>query len=210
MNPIHPWLDPAEVRRLAENLLAPPIPTLPPPAADPGFHPQFVGFVAAPAEPPATAGPPAVEAPPPPEPPPPQVASPAAETDTPAASPARASGPFLERIQRFRDWLGHHFSATGVFLLDHSGAVIFDDSGHGRFHFLARGLALNSRRPGSSSGNIQLKIGAAATLEVIPVETPYGSLVLGAVVPAPLPPATVVIVSDALSEVAAPLRRKPD
>ena len=115
-----------------------------------------------------------------------------------------ARGPFLDRIQRFRDWMHHHFAATGMFLLDREGAVIFDESNHGRLHFLARSLALASRRPGSSAGNVHIKIGAGATLEVIPVETAYGCLVLGAVVPESLPPAAVTAVMEALCQVASP------
>ena len=75
----------------------------------------------------------------------------------------------------------HNFSATGIFILDREGAVVFDESHHGRLHFLARSLALASRRPGASAGNVHVKIGAGATLEVIPVETAHGGLVLGLV-----------------------------
>jgi hypothetical protein len=96
------------------------------------------------------------------------------------------------------------FSATGIFILDREGAVIFDDSGHGRLHFMARSLALASRRPGSAGGNVHVKIGAGATFEVIPVDTAYGCLVLGAVVPHALSPAAVSTVMEALSLAAAP------
>jgi hypothetical protein len=100
--------------------------------------------------------------------------------------------------------LHHHFAATGIFILDRDGAVIFDESQHGKLHFLARSLALTSRRPGSPAGNVHVKIGTSATLEVIPVETPYGWLVLGAGVPEALPPAAITAVMDALTKIAAP------
>ena len=51
---------------------------------------------------------------------------------------------------------------------------------------------------------LDVKIGAGATLEVIPVETTYGCLVLGAVVPEALPPAAVSAVMEALMLVATP------
>jgi hypothetical protein len=237
MNPINPWLDPAEVRRLAEKLLAPPADALDDPAADPGFDTKFVGFASqpptggagrlpaaapgaphrdSPPPPAAVPAPAPFSAPPVPTAPPPTVASqpipppvtppPAAALPTaaPATSASSARGPLLERIRRFRDWLHDHFAATGIFILDRDGAVIFDDSGHGRLHFLARSLALTSRRPGSPAGNVHVKIGTAATLEVIPVETPYGWLVLGAVVAAALPPATVTTIIDALTQIATP------
>ena len=196
MDPIYPWLDPIEVRRLDDRLMRPgrePSVTV----ADAGFDEGFVGFASNP--------PPRMESPPP------VPLQPVARVETPvqpvASQPESsfiARGPFLDRIKRFRDWMHHNFAATGIFILDREGAVIFDESNHGRLHFLARSLALASRRPGASAGNVHVKIGAGATLEVIPVETAYGCLVLGAVVPDSLAPASVVAVMEALSLVAAP------
>ena len=196
MDPVNPWLDPAEVRRLAERLLKP--------VADPanavtdaGFDAAFIGYAtSAPRPEPQAAGSPADS---PPVRMPPSVFQPASDT-----IPSTARGPFLDRVHRFRDWMRHHFGATGLFLLDREGAVIFDESNHGRLHFLARSLALASRRQGSSLGNVHVKIGAGATLEVIPVETQYGCLVLGAVVPEALPPSSVGAVMEALAQVASP------
>ncbi len=197
MDPIYPWLDPVEVRRLADRLVKPgrePSVT----AADAGFDEAFVGFATDPTAP-AVAEPSRPSAPP-------SVRS--VDVPVPADPQATGSfvarGPFLDRIKRFRDWMHQNFAATGVFILDREGAVIFDESNHGRLHFLARSLALASRRPGASAGNVHVKIGAGATLEVIPVETAYGCLVLGAVVPDSLAPASVVAVMEALSLVAAP------
>jgi hypothetical protein len=212
MDPINPWLDPIEVRRMADRLLRPvkdPSVTV----TDAGFDEGFVGYAteraatpvpaaaaaAAAASPARVVGPP-LEAP---EQPGPHAHEPIVR---PAVEPIESSarGPFLDRIRRFRDWMRHHFSATGIFILDREGAVIFDESNHGRLHFLARSLALASRRPGASAGNVHVKIGAGATLEVIPVDTPYGCLVLGAVVPESLAPPAVAAVMEALAQVAAP------
>lgn len=226
MDPIYPWLDPIEVRRLADRLMRPErqsAVTVP----DAGFDEGFVGFTGA--QPVFVAAPqPQVVPPPLPthipvreEAAPVFVAAPAPVPEpepepvpAPAPSPAPASvveesstsarGPFLDRITRFRDWMRHNFSATGIFILDRDGAVIFDESSHGRLHFLARSLALASRKPGSSGGNVHVKIGAGATLEVIPVETAYGCLVLGAVVPDSLSPTSVAAVMEALAQVASP------
>lgn len=194
MDPIYPWLDPLEVRRLADRLMRPtrePAVTV----TDAGFDEAFVGFASDPG------------ALPPPQPPveaPPVVAVPVHTAPAEPEPASSARGPFLDRITRFRDWMRHNFAATGVFILDHQGAVIFDESSHGRLHFLARSLALASRRPGATAGNVHVKIGAGATLEVIPVETAYGCLVLGAVVPDSLDPPSVRAVMDALAQVAAP------
>ena len=193
MDPINPWLDPAEVRRLAERLMKPnrePAVT----AADAGFDDAFVGYASDPLPfvVPPSGG--LQLSPPPPDSP----FQASVETQT------TARGPFLDRITRFRDWLHDSFSATGIFILDREGAVIFDESSHGRLHVLARSLALASRRPGALAGNVHVKIGAGSTLEVIPVETTYGCLVLGAVVPEALDPPAVLAVMEALALVAAP------
>lgn len=196
MDPIYPWLDPVEVRRLAERLIKPgrePSVT----AADAGFDDAFVGFANE-----RTAS--VVGAPLPPAPEPVRATEIPVPTEPPVASSLVARGPFLDRIKRFRDWMHQNFAATGVFILDREGEVIFDESHHGRLHFLARSLALASRRPGASAGNVHVKIGAGATLEVIPVDTAYGCLVLGAVVPDSLPPTSISAVMEALSLVAAP------
>jgi hypothetical protein len=196
MDPIYPWLDPIEVRRLADRLMRPgsePSVTV----ADAGFDEGFVGF--------ASSHPQRVEAPPPVTPQPaPRVEAAVQPVAPQPGNSFIARGPFLDRIKRFRDWMHHNFAATGIFILDREGAVIFDESNHGRLHFLARSLALASRRPGASAGTVHVKIGAGATLEVIPVETAYGCLVLGAVVPDSLAPPSVVAVMEALSLVAAP------
>lgn len=190
MDPLNPWVDADEVRRLAARLMKPARDAAVS-VTDAGFDEGFVGYAAARPASPAPPPPPAARV----EPPVPAVAA-------PSASAAR--GPFLDRIRKFRDWMQHQFAASGLFILDREGAVIFDESNLGRLHFLARSLALATRRPGSSAGNVHVKIGASTTLEVIPVETAYGCLVLGAVVAESLPPAAVGAVMQALAQVAAP------
>jgi len=196
MDVVHPWLDPIEVRRMAERLLAP-VQEQAVPLRDAGFGEQFVGYE------PVASHPPQPVAVPQPITPSEPIVQPVAQAQMPEQK-TEVRGPFLDRIARFRDWLHHHFQAVGVFLLDREGAVIFDESGHGKLHFLARSLAIASRRPGGMPGNVHVKVGASATLEVIPVDTPYGCLVLGAVVPAPLDPPAIAAVMDALRTVATP------
>lgn len=193
MDPIYPWLDPNEVRRLAERLMRPdraPSVTV----TDAGFDETFIGFAS---EEPATQ----VGATLPPVPEPPPEAIPAEELPP---APTAAQGPFLDRVNHFRDWLSEAFSAAEIFILDRDGVVIFDESGHGRLHFVARSVALASRRLGAPAGNVHLKISAGATLEVIPVANAYGCFVLGAVVPEALSPASVAAVMEALARVATP------
>jgi hypothetical protein len=201
MDPVNPWLDADEVRRMAARLMKPARnPEVH--VTDAGFDEDFVGFAnERPASPAPVPAPPAPVSPvsPPPVEPVKQLAPEAAEP-----VPSTARGPFLERIRRFRDWMHREFSANGLFILDREGTVIFDESAQNRLYFLARSLALASRRPGTSAANVHVKIGAGATLEVIPVETAYGCLVLGAVVPEALPPAAVSAVMAALAQAAAP------
>ena len=212
MDPINPWVDANEVRRLAERLLTPPSqPDVT--VRDAGFDAGFIGF----ASERAAYAPPAFT-PPPPPPPAPRPAIPEVMVPTPPPAPPAAPspfeavveprttvrGPFLDRITRFRDWFVNEFAATGIFILDREGSVIFDESGNARLHSLARDLALASRKPGGPPANVHLKIGTRATLEVIPVETAYGYLVLGAIVPEILPPAAIAEVMDALMKAASP------
>lgn len=197
MDPVNPWLDPSEVRHLAEQLLRPVAPARLS-AADPGFDSAFVGFT--------TPGPAVAEREPqqPPLPPlretePPVQATPPQESPPPPpAAPSRTR--FLERIQIFRDWLAKNFLATDIFILDREGKVIFDESGHGRLHFMARNLALASR----GSSNIHVKIGPASILEVIPCETPYGRIVLGTIVAEALPSEHVQTITEVLLQTASP------
>jgi hypothetical protein len=200
MDLIFPWLDPAEVHSMATQLMMPDR-AIPKPPSDAGFGENFVGFSPAPSPAPvplAPAPPPALPAPVAPIP-----CAPKAELPTENFE-SKAPAPFLRRVNQFRDWMRQNFKASEIFILDREGLVIFDDSNHGRLHFLARSLALASTRPGAASGNVHVKIGSDTTFEVIPVNTPYGWLVLGAVVPEALGQPAVTAVMRALTVVASP------
>ena len=223
MDAVNPWLDPSEVRHLAEQLLRPVAPAQLS-AADPGFDDSFVGFTkshhtSSPDLPPEShrAESPAEETPLPSEqiveeapisgadeelaPTEPAPTSETTETTPPSPPPAPPSKTrFLERIEIFRDWLANNFNATDIFILDREGKVIFDESGHGRLHFMARNLALASR----GSSNIHVKIGPSAILEVIPCETPYGRIILGTLVPESLPSDHLQTIVEVLKQTASP------
>ncbi len=227
MDPIYPWLDPVEVKRLAESLLKPlRQPNLK--VADAGFDAGFVGYatgsssqakapvVVSSLEIPALVMPsPAHDlssdpfavtdmsspAPPVLEPAPVPVvervvAPPVEETK------AVVRIPFQESVIRFRDWMRENFAATGIFILDREGEVLFEDGHQGRLHFLARSLAIAPRSPSVGPGNVHVKIGAGSMLEIIPVDSPHGRIVLGVVVPEALVPSSVGVVMDALSQIA--------
>jgi hypothetical protein len=205
MDPVNPWLDPAEVRHLAEQLLRPVAPAHPS-AADPGFDASFIGFtkvgadLPVPQQVPHTSSVPQLSQPVRPA---EQPALPVSQNTLPASEPQPATPSlplFLQRLHIFRDWLAKHFQATDIFLLDREGKVIFDESGHGRLHFMARNLASATR----ATGNVHIKIGPAAILELIPCETPNGRIVLGALVPAALPAEHINIITEVLLQAASP------
>lgn len=198
MNPVSQWIDPVEVRRLAEGLMmqtkAPAAPVI---LADAGFDADFVGFASAsPLESPAL--PPQIISPPAP------IAEAPTEPARPEPAPAPSETSFPEKIQHFREWMRHHFSATDLFILDREGTVIFDESGHGRLHFLARSLALTSHRNGAPVANVHMKIAAGTSVEIIPAASNHGWLVLGAVVPKPLSTNSITAVIAELSKLSAP------
>ena len=217
MDAVNPWLDPSEVRHLADQLLRPVAPARLA-AADPGFDQTFVGYTSPSHQPTPSPEPhpshftpspelpigdhfpenppPTADLPPPPEPPP--VAVPTTLVKPPSTTR------FLERIEIFRSWLSRNFQARDTFILDREGKVIFDESGHGRLHFMARNLALASRNSDSQSSNIHVKIGPSAVLEVIPCDTPYGRIVLGTLVPESLPIEHIRTIAEVLAQTATP------
>lgn len=113
-------------------------------------------------------------------------------------------GPFLQRVQRFRSWLREQFGVRGMFLLDREGTAIFDDGVPENLQALARNLAQASRVTADAGSNVHVKVGAGATLEVVPVDTHYGVIVLGAIVPQAVSPRGVALIVDGLRRTAMP------
>ncbi len=206
MDPVEPWIDGEAVRRLARQLTAPPRREQKQPGDDAGFGPGFEGFITsgsapieadrypaeqAPAKP-FLATPPAADAPPPPA---------APEIDESLREP------LLARLDRYREWLVRQLDARGAFVLERDGEPVLDDPNYTKLHFLARSLAQAYRPVKGEIGNVHVKVGAEAYLVVVPVDTAFGRLVLGAVLPQPLDAATVEVVADSLKRAAEPGRR---
>jgi hypothetical protein len=228
MDPLEPWVDVAAVRRMAEQLMAEsPLPRAEA-APDAGFGADFVGYGAAI---PSPLPPVALHAVPPPLPPvqqtiapsPPPVAvftpveeeQPVSPLVFPADGPPPAvvepspamverRGPLMDRLGRFREGLIRYTAAQGVFILDREGKPVMDDAAFGKLYFLARSLAQAYRPVAGQPGNVHVKINANLILEVIPVETPFGCLVLGAVVSQPLSAQIVAEIATALRRAATP------
>ncbi len=190
---INPWLDPVEVRRLAEGLMT----SHRDPAAtinNPGFDGKFVGFLADNSTPP-----PLPKTQPANEIAPKQTTA-MAQNHPPNATTAH--GLLLERIIHFKSWMHEQFGATGTFIIDQDGNVVFDDGNHAHLYFLARSLANAPLTQGASSGNVHMKINAETILEVIPVATAHGHLVLCTAVIESLSPTSVNAVMKALYQAA--------
>lgn len=164
MDSIDTWLDPIEVRQLADRLLQPNFEPASSMVSD-GFDDGFIGY----------------------------------EADS--QIPVAADSP-EQKNQRFCDWVKQHHFAKGVFILDHEGSVIFDEGGHGQFHFLARSLALAPRRVNASMEPVYLKIAAGMILEIIPFASAQHSFFLGLIISEALDPAALSSIREAFSEVA--------
>ena len=157
MDPINPWIDPAETRRMAERLMLParePVAT----PEEAGFDDSFVGFS---------------------DMPPGEV-----EEAAPAETAAAVVAPVLDgdpEISGRWDWLRERFSASGFFLFDAGGSLVFDAAGHPALHFIARDFVRSDGRH-----SIRMRVRSNAVLELIPIKTEAGNLCLCVVVPTPL------------------------
>jgi len=215
MDPINPWLDPSEVRHLAEKLIRP-VEQAEMKSSDPGFDASFVGFTDAQSSTQENTGetdnahasttPTSIAA----EHEEDAMEKSAVTEDTEdqeeeatptaiAATSKQFEAP--ERIQIFRDWLAEYFDASEIFILDQNGEVIFDESGHGRLHFIARNLIATS----NDSSNIHVKIGPSSILELVTCDTPNGRIILGAIFKKSLFSEQVANIVGVLEQTASPV-----
>ncbi len=275
MDPLQPWLDAKEVRRLAEGLLAPP-PEVEESAVDAAYGEVFEGFASkgdaqvprggektpqpdTSFEDPKTTEPDDVSGVTKPgdvEKKPERVAPVTATTDSPfqisanqnhfetdviavkrhaleddetaaerdlKAKPSsdqeddeelelKPRGPFLSRISQFSRIIRRDMGARAMFLIDVNGQILFDEVENPKLIQVARTLANASQRANRQSagaaavGNLHVKIGASSTLEVIPVDSRYGLLILGVIFAGPIGALRVMQVADELHRAIEPSR----
>lgn len=179
MDPINPWLDAAEVRRLAERLLLPARPAAP--AIRSVEIPPPLPIISAPISKPQV-----VEV----------------QNVVLAEKIVQKEDSFSAILIRFRQWLADEFSAKGIFILDGEGSVIFDESGNTSLHAVAHDLALASRKSGEEPLNIRLPVGAHWSFEIILTEADAHSFSLAAIFPTVLAESDVQLIKDGLSQVA--------
>lgn len=164
MDPINPWIDSNETRRMAERLMLPSRePVMAPDGT--GFDDSFVGFSDLPDE----------EEP--------ELAQAAEHFE---ATPAPSEHSEVEDSSVFSDqraMLREHFDAIASFMIDAQGELVFNDGKFGAFQFIARDLLKSDSEPSV----IRLKVGASAVLEIIPIESEGGFSWLGVVLPGLLP-----------------------
>lgn len=178
MDPVEAWIDVAELRRLAQRLMAPQRETKPnantsedspfgelsqdvtTPAESPAQQPAFTVATVAPA------------------------VAPVIVESAPVASPeviADAGTTLAHGISVFRRWLGERFNAKGLFLLDASGATIIDETGNDQLRALAKDWVGNTTLTGGTY--VQIKITAEDVLGLFVRESAAGPLIHGVVLP---------------------------
>lgn len=113
------------------------------------------------------------------------------------APPAPSESELARKLGPFRAWMREQVGARHVFLLEGDDEVIFDDSGHAKLANLARGFVTAAWRH-ATARSLQLKIGAASVLEIIPVEQHGRRFALGAVIAVPLKKEAVRVIAESL------------
>ncbi len=113
---------------------------------------------------------------------------------------------FMDGLGPFGAWLRRAIGARSYFLLDRGGDVLIDEVQSNKLHQVAQTLAQASytanRAAGTVAvGNLHIRIAPGTVLEVVPVNTRHGTLILGVIVPQPLNPGHVEAAAHALRQV---------
>ncbi|MBT8038158.1 MAG: hypothetical protein KJO21_11490 [Verrucomicrobiae bacterium] len=100
--------------------------------------------------------------------------------------------PTLSSLQALSAKLRRDWDARAIFVMDHEGEMVMDELENPKLIEVARTLADTANRATGQTvdsgvaGNLHIQIAARATLEIMPVTSRYGRLILGAIFPAPL------------------------
>ena len=111
-----------------------------------------------------------------------------------------------ERLLPFGGWLHDALGSKSYFLLERTGKVVFDEVNSEKLHHLARTLAQAAftakRQAGTAAvGNLHIKVQHGSVLEVIPVNTREGLLIMGILLTKPLLAQQVEIAARGLQQV---------
>ena len=123
-----------------------------------------------------------------------------------AALTASSRAPFVDRLHAYGQWLRSAVQAKAFFVTDRDGHVLIDQVRSPKLLQVARTLAQAShaanRHAGAAAvGSLHVKLGEASILEVLSVETSYGLLILGIVVPGVLSIPAIPVISRGLEQV---------
>jgi hypothetical protein len=129
--------------------------------------------------------------------------APVSTVGLPGEAPVRT--PFVARLEAYGIWLREGIQAKSFFVTDREGGILIDDVQSPKLHQVARTLAQASltanRQAGAAAvGNLHVKIAPETVLEVMPVMTPYGPLILGIIVAHPLSGRNVETVARGLQQ----------
>ena len=151
--------------------------------------------------------PPAAQAAQQPTPATPPVPVQAGPTPMPQVAELVAAGtPLPHRLKAFGEWLKSVAGVQAFFISDRNGDLLTDEIGNPKLVKVARTLAhassSASRQTGDEGlGSMHVRIGAEAVLEVIPIRSRYGLMVLGVIRSQPLGRAGVSVVGYSLSQI---------
>ncbi len=158
MDPIESWVDPQEVKRLAEALMNP-VARANAPSDDATYSKHFVGFAEARDD----------------------TQLPANNGRAPSQTvPVGAQGDRSQQLKNFREALPSPIPYKGFFALQSEAQVIYDDGEHQHLYFVARDWI--KTRNSSSHQHVQLRIGSSDFLEMISCQTHDGIVVLAFIV----------------------------
>ncbi|MEO1826303.1 MAG: hypothetical protein ABGZ31_11395 [Roseibacillus sp.] len=112
----------------------------------------------------------------------------------------------IERLVPFGGWLHDALGSHSYFLLERTGEVLVDEIKSEKLHHLARTLAQAAftakRQAGTAAvGNLHIKVQQGSVLEVIPVNTREGLLIMGILLAKPLLSRQVEIAARGLQQV---------
>ena len=112
----------------------------------------------------------------------------------------------IERLVPFGGWLHEALGSHSYFLLERTGEVLVDEIKSEKLHHLARTLAQAAftakRQAGTAAvGNLHIKIKQGEVLEVVPVNTREGLLIMGILLAKPLLSRQVEIAARGLQQV---------
>lgn len=129
-----------------------------------------------------------------------QASAPAPEKSQAAKNAMPAAGP-KDDLQPFINWLKKQKPIHSAFICDQQGEVKFDEVGDAKLRRVGRSLGLAARPPerrgesDSAKSFSRVKIGPERFMEVLPLESPKGLMLIGLIAERPLSEQALEIVA---------------